>query len=416
MSTLQRPKLAIRLPKIPHFEVSIVLLVFAGKLKAVAPFSLLPFDFTGAALVLCTATAIGRISIKKKLPKQIIIALAFFAPIPILVATSVAWSPQGIYSLSKAINFCLITTPILVLPLIVRNIKLSAIIHTTFALALLYAILYFYKQSTNPEETIEINYLSSSRFIATGACIGICLSTVALATGKIGAFTILIAATIGLTTSTFITGGRMPLIALLTTTAANIIYYLSSLSHGKQKLEQIGFGCLFGVALIVAIGSLKSQTTFDFHTLNRITVLFNETGMGDSATARISLINASLEAINTNPLTGTGAGGLGDGTDRVYSHNLFLEVITEYGIVPFIALCLLIAHSFGSLIAAHTKGCPNSIVLTILSIHLFNLTNAMVSGDLNDNRALFFTTSLSILTATIREQKPTIRSHFRGTI
>src|SRR5690606_1394503 len=151
---------------------------------AVAPFSLFPFDFTATTLLLSAASMFGRVSPNNKLPKESVIALALFVPIVIIVASSIIWSPQGSYSLSKALHFCTIATFLFCAPLLLNRIDLLTVISTIFFLSIVYSILYFFTQPDTIGTSIEINYLSSSRFIATGACIGFSLTIVGIIYGE----------------------------------------------------------------------------------------------------------------------------------------------------------------------------------------------------------------------------------------
>lgn len=399
--TRKCPVTAPSLLNVPMFEISIVLLVFSGKLKAVIPISLLPFDFTFATFILSVVLLFGRVSPTYRLPKESVCALALFFPIVLFAMISIAWSPQGSYSMSKAFYFCSLGAFVFCTPFFLGRLHLQTVIKTTFYLSILYALLYFYTKNLFNAE-FDINYLSSSRFIATGACVGISLTTLGILSGELGKSSVLALGTAFLTIATLTTGGRAPLIGLLLVATLNLLYLGTRLLSGSPTVKQISFLFLLSIAITTIIASLRFHSIFDYQTLNRISIFFTSPDMGDSASARLTLIRMSLESINSNPILGTGSGGLGDGNDRIYSHNILLEILAEYGIIAFVAFCLLLAYSLAALATAFRRRRPLAVTLPLLSIFLFNLLNAMTSGDINDNRALFFSLSLSIAVATIR--------------
>ena len=100
---------------------------------------------------------------------------------------------------------------------------------------------------------------------------------------------------------------------------------------------------------------------------------------------RFLYYHSAWRAFLTQPFIGMGTGGWpifqGLGDIELHPHNLFLEVLSETGLIGFILLGIL----GGAFVYSFNQQCPVAFIL-ILS---FAFLNAMKSGDLNDNILLF---------------------------
>ena len=78
-----------------------------------------------------------------------------------------------------------------------------------------------------------------------------------------------------------------------------------------------------------------------------------------------------------------------------YPHNLFLEIINEYGILTGILLMIFILKisftSFAKMM--NHRNHNNSLYPFLFFLWVFLLINAMISGSLNDSRLLFVVAS-----------------------
>jgi O-antigen ligase len=78
-----------------------------------------------------------------------------------------------------------------------------------------------------------------------------------------------------------------------------------------------------------------------------------------------------------------------------YPHNLFLEIINEYGILTGILLLIFIIKisftAFAKMINYNNKN--NSLYPFLFFLWIFLLINSMISGSLNDSRLLFVVAS-----------------------
>ena len=119
-----------------------------------------------------------------------------------------------------------------------------------------------------------------------------------------------------------------------------------------------------------------------------------------SSRARVDLATRSFDLIASHPF-GIGWGNLalylpGDGFsgDRAqlrYPHNIFLEVTLEAG--WFTGAALVVFLVVGLVLLARRSGDPVEAV--VLAVAAFFVVNALVSGDVNDNRMMFAPVALA---------------------
>jgi O-antigen ligase len=110
---------------------------------------------------------------------------------------------------------------------------------------------------------------------------------------------------------------------------------------------------------------------------------------GSSGTARLLLYAIAASIFLSHPLEGVGAGGFATYAGRyIYPHNAFLEVGAEYGIIGLVPYTIAVVSALWTSFRAalHRGSIANDFVFAGVSLAL---VNAMVSGDLNDNRVLY---------------------------
>jgi O-antigen ligase len=134
---------------------------------------------------------------------------------------------------------------------------------------------------------------------------------------------------------------------------------------------------------------------------------------GGTVGRRLELYRQAIEGFAEKPFLGWGIGSFSvyaAGSDkRLYPHNLVLLIAVEQGLLglaAFAALLIALARALKKIIAV-TEGKWVFLVWVIL----YCLTNAMVSGDLDDQRALLLWcgvafASCRMLTLRLRERPP----------
>ncbi len=186
-------------------------------------------------------------------------------------------------------------------------------------------------------------------------------------------------------------GARGPVIALVVT-IVTIIF----LSWGV-KMKRSTVKVLIATAFVVlGTGSAFYLFPEEVETLRfRLQVLVAEPGGGTSAAQRLSFLNEALRAMDLSPIIGVGVGGfstyyIGQDT-RLYPHNIVLEVGSELGIIGIGFLLVLVGFCLLELIRMRQRADGNLhlLVSAILALFVYTFLNALLSGDINDNRVFF---------------------------
>lgn len=126
---------------------------------------------------------------------------------------------------------------------------------------------------------------------------------------------------------------------------------------------------------------------------------FLQGDLGRSELSRLTAYEASWRLIQERPL-GIGWGGFASHIDparqggevRQYPHNLFIETLLEAGWLAGLYLAGLLGGALYALFRYHYV----AEVRVTLALLCFALINALVSGDLNDNRLVFALTALGL--------------------
>lgn len=190
----------------------------------------------------------------------------------------------------------------------------------------------------------------------------------------------------------FYSGGRAPVIAFFLTIIILGLFSLAPKIKPKQaKIIKIAYSLiLFG--LVFFLVSPKQFSTL----FNRINIVFTEEGGGVSLSIRLSLYNSAIKAFIENPLQGLGLGGFSNyyaGVDqRLYPHNILLEIGAELGIIGLILFFFLIGFCFFYLLRLRKRYGEKEkyfLVTIVLAFFVFMFINSCVSGDINDNRLFF---------------------------
>lgn len=199
-----------------------------------------------------------------------------------------------------------------------------------------------------------------------------------------------------MTTAILIANSRGPLLSFFITAA--IILVVRFKKNAKKKIIFSLFAVIFILAIIIA--ALPPQLTdryFEILQLKRSTkyvALY-------TVNSRLTFWRHSLELATANLKNfffGIGVGGFSKEylhleTLRIYPHNIFFEVFCELG---FFAVLLLIWYFYEILkdaIKMYFSGLAQKrriLLFTFLMASIFVLLAAQFSGDLNDNRRIWF--------------------------
>lgn len=206
-----------------------------------------------------------------------------------------------------------------------------------------------------------------------------------------------------------ITGGRGPLLA---TILAMLVPLLLSIRISKTRVFFIKrrvvliAGVLIVIFGIIGYSLVSGELTT---TLRRLLLLFDAERMVYSDQAvRLKYYIDSIKLGITSPLFGHGIGSwpvlTGKGDVRGYSHNLFLEIFSELGLLGLVLFLSLITQA--KLILGSWHIVRNEPILTIIVMIFVNtFTTAMLSGDLNSHRLLFAVLGIMTVSNVFKENK-----------
>lgn len=192
------------------------------------------------------------------------------------------------------------------------------------------------------------------------------------------------------------TNSRGPFIALLIT----ILFYFFIFSKIKLSII-LKYVFLISVLLIVIFTVLPESFISRYKIMGEkeIHVTSKRVDVVNTFKTRENFIAQSFEYIKNNPeklMFGIGSGGFSNisvSTDtRIYPHNIFVEIILEFGIISlllFLSPFLLIISEYIFLKKNVSTNENISIIIWIV-IFFFFFLNAQVSGSINGNRILWF--------------------------
>ncbi len=190
----------------------------------------------------------------------------------------------------------------------------------------------------------------------------------------------------------FTAGSRGPLYAFV------IILFLYFLFSFRRNFLKIIILIFLGIISITTLSLTENDKGFGSQSTSRI---FN-TSIG--AYARVDRVKRSVKLIPKAPF-GVGIGNWAQESnrfsdlfhrDKEYAHNIFLELLNESGIVillMFVVLLIIILDSSLFLFFSHENYYFSRLIFILFS-YLF--VNALISGDIVDNRLMFIMLALFI--------------------
>lgn len=366
------------------FELLLVLSVFAGYFKADPRLAWVPVDLTAllfASSVAAGAFILGRRGRLDLRGLQIVVPSLVFVGWAVL---SLAWTPGWDYATDKAMAVATLTLwPLIATALIVAPDP-ARFRRFLLALVLLGGVMsvealrvWMTRDEYGFVGVFGSNYLGVGRMAGLMAVIAFCAYMTEVRSVTRSSAVILLALA-----ALLVSGGRAPLFAAA---VAMLIPALTGFRPQRVAItHRTALVCVAGLVMVTAIPAFGS----DFVTMQRLSVLFGQEGGGESASVRMELYGQALDAWVASPIFGHGIGSFPVVSDmgdvRNYPHNILLEVAAELGLVGLLLFAVLLAAFLWTVMQATTP--ERVFVLTIVA---YMFVNAMISGDLSDNRALF---------------------------
>lgn len=386
------------------------LFLFSGYFKtALGPLQS-KIDLTLLLLALSFMIAVKRLYQRPVVDQRYAVSWFLFILLACMASFSLSYSSSYAYGLDKSLRFMIITGWSFFGVFLLIRTKESAqrffhgVVIVSTALAGFALMELNSRLGVNYMGTIAAvgsDYLSLGRTAGIGVLLLItfCLYNEKLTFKSKSLFFVLL---LFVLTALIVSGSRMPLIA--TGFCIIFILFYSFRLKGKKIMVNSGFAYISAFSVVAIFAGLYAYAHGFFDTIiHRMTMLIERPDGGNSAAARMERFDAAIQMFNAKSFLGNGIGSFAvefSGRDtRSYPHNIFLEFMSELGIVGVMAFIMLIALAlfYGVVVYKKANHYFDSLQLTIVIGFVFMLLNANVSGDINDNRMLFTFISLLLV-------------------
>jgi hypothetical protein len=372
-------------------EVLLVLFITAGLYKQDPRIvGIVPFDLTiglGALLAITLLPRLGRTHV----PRQCILLLPLFVV--------VAWgmfSPANAYGAEKAMLFCTLTALTTAASIVVIDSprRMQRFLITLAVVGFVISVDAVRHQDTTSWGRLSVNGANPIALGRIGA-IAFAFAWIRFHFASTPIERLMMMAVLGFSTiCTLASGSRGPVVSTMFSLAL-----ISCVTYAAHRRMPIALGPLLAFGLLaLVIFSLASGPEIPVH---RFELLLSE-NKGTSILVRGYMFVTAWQLTVANPF-GIGIGGFEAYAplDLVYPHNLLLEVGCELGWAPLLTLVGLLAWSFWTMIQILRREYAWHTVFLCLVLSSA-LMNAMVTGDLNDNRLLYATLLLPFMYRSFR--------------
>jgi O-antigen ligase len=333
-------------------------------------------------------------------PKQVFLPYILLIFLAIL---SLLYTPSPLYGSDKLFRFLFITSMSFIFPLLIFKDKDSyvrfLVIFITLALIMGFDII---TGGLKPGE-FSFHEALGANYLAVGRISGIAvLSIITLIfvlkkkIQKILLFLIILFPIFNI----LIAGGRGPLLSLAISILILFIYLgLHSFKLLKRdiliKKSYLNITLVLFLLIFISFLLIIFYKDFFVTTIYRLSLLENLEG--SSIETRISMYRTAVVSLYNFPcnMIGVGIGGFSyiyNRSDmRLYPHNIFLEILSELGVLGMFLFTFMILFSLKLALnnIKETNNVNYYLNLGILLNFIFMFFNSQFSGDINDNRLLF---------------------------
>lgn len=396
------------------FEALFVLFLFSGRYKSDPRFDWIPVDITALTFALSAASGVTVLAMRRgrwldSRTKTILFTYALFV---FVAALSLLWTPSENYSHTKVlylgtlVAWCLYAGAVIIGPEPVRVQRLA------YAMAIFSVWVGFESAMSflaGPGQGFVT--VLGDRYLGIGRVLGIG-SVAFLSCWTYWATTIRMrfvaaAAVVALAILLLVVGGKGPFLATL---ASVLVLVLSGIRVHTRHGFVIG-KAIAALTITLVMGALggamfMADTGTTTTTIQRLALMGSDDFDRSSAT-RLAYWTGTLDRSEESPLLGHGIGSwpviVLSIDDRGYPHNMFLEVLFELGTLGLTLLvCLILVALKGLFQRDALTHDPSRMFVLLLFVNVF--VNAMVSGDISDNRAVFLALGLMAAAGMFRGQ------------
>ena len=385
------------------FEMFFVLFLVAGTYKGDPRLQSIPIDLT--ALFAVTSLYAGMMILIKRnftMGSGAIKAFILFFMLDLYMLISLTYSSSSLYGADKLLKFTFLNGwaffgAAVIISREVERVKRFLSILSWFGIFIAGEFLSSYGGANFDNTVLGASYLQLGRIQGMALII---MAVQFLNSGKIFVQIELLILLGILVVGAGLTGGRGPMITVLITFVALVPTFFQVRNYRIYITKYLKKVLILFLVMIGALSLFYSLGYFET-AITRFNVLLTESGGGNSASTRMFFYDQALKIWADNPVFGAGIGSFpveaGYGDERGYPHNIVLEILCELGVTGlliysvFLLYCLGLPRNFR---LANFYTSPHK--LTIFMLFLYTLANAMVSGDLNDNRLAFTVAGLMI--------------------
>jgi O-antigen ligase len=374
------------------FEALLLLYMFAGLYKEDPRFAWIPADPT--ALFFALSVVVGSfIIVRKPIPKKSLPVIFAMVCLVTWLLVSVVWSPSRVYGPHKVFMmatlalWAVIAGALIIAPDPKRLRRLFTLLLLFSFWVGIEAVLAY---AASGGEVYRVNsidgaqrggYLLLGRICGPGALIALA-AWLYSRDRMVGRFCLGLFLGLGFVLA--IGGGRGPLLS----TAIPLLIPIGLSIRLTPRHIMVSRTLLLVVLLPLTIaGGLALYTTLTGQRLATVD-RFERLAEGNP---RSALYAETGEIWQQAPLLGNGTGSwpllAGYGDERNYPHNLFLEIAAESGLVGVMLFLVLLGVALRPASLERLRRDPQALCAMMLFVN--TLLNAMTSGDLPDNRAMF---------------------------
>lgn len=326
-------------------EVLFAAFIFSSVFKGIFSLSI---DLTFVFMVLTFVMTVFEIMKKGKLSKPKLIIITVYVLLALFMLFSLTYTPSKIYAYDKLLKFSTTTfwTFAGTLLIVDSERKLENFLRGLMLVGTITVLFVFFDFVKNSDNVFRLGVgENSGNILGLGRLAGITALIILVRgfyekikpTFKIFMLIILFISLFVL----MVTSARMALIAFV----VSVLFLIASsvrLNLKEIKISRRIFGLIF-VTPFLLIGFYFTNAYKYFDTMiNRITVIFTQSGGGSSVSARTNMFSVASEMWKESPFLGKGIGSFGPiylhQDSRSYPHNIFMEILSELGIAGFFYL------------------------------------------------------------------------------
>jgi hypothetical protein len=237
--------------------------------------------------------------------------------------------------------------------------------------------------------------------LAAIACLGMYLARSNRSTWLIGTFAFALV--------TFLTGSRAPTLFLF---LAILVVTLPLMMNRVSRKQGVVLTLALGVGMSLMAAAFAIAINIGLPFAQRYLLLL-QSGGGTSITVRTMFIEDALELAQRSPIAGFGVGSWPVITDAptevAYPHNYFLEIVVEQGAFALLAamFAVIITLVTALRLVVNAKSQKSAALATVgLSSFVYAVLIAQTSGDLYDNRYLWFYAGFLVACDTLQRIQP----------